>query len=586
MKRRTLLAWLVFAAVLTSSRLAAQDVTVTDPAWFDPENAPADQLPTFKKRPKPDFPDELLKPEQVAYAIVVETLDEKGKRMSSRPFFSSPYLEKIATQSAAVNKIEYTLAARGSKAIRMNFWFGIIFNPRSASLKAEDSAPRLLTAAPVIVNDQNVSKGTKIPLVIWATVSLDEKGSLKDFTFDEPAHEIFRKQVSSSLRFWRFDSARRSGQAVAAELHVPFVFVKPAEPRGLDKQPKPIYREPPVYPYEMRTSAMRGEVLLEFIVDQNGVVTNPVAIRSNNPGFNDAAIDALLKWKFEPGRIGGEPVKARMQQPFIFEIQNMRLGEPMNGRDFAAVDQRTNRDQQKLPPQLQYDVAPRPTGVLEPVYPYAFLRDRVEGHASVAFLVNDEGKVSQLKVIAASHPEFGLAMAAAVEAFEFVPALKNGKPTNSVLKIEQKFDRATFEKIISEEEIKLLTIEKKHPEKILSAKKLDTPLNPISFRGPVFPSVALGRFERGEAKIEVLIDEEGKVRLPRIVTATEPAFGYAAIQAVMAWRFAPPKVGGKPTVVRVQVPFTFNLEIESTKLPEPPVTEQSPAGSATEHEKQ
>ena len=58
---------------------AAQDVIVTDPAWFDPASPPADQLPTFKKYPQFDFPDVLKKEEQIAYAIVMQRVDEKGQ---------------------------------------------------------------------------------------------------------------------------------------------------------------------------------------------------------------------------------------------------------------------------------------------------------------------------------------------------------------------------------------------------------------------------------------------------------------------------------------------------------------------------
>jgi outer membrane biosynthesis protein TonB len=42
------------------------------------------------------------------------------------------------------------------------------------------------------------------------------------------------------------------------------------------------------------------------------------------------------------------------------------------------------------------------------------------------------------------------------------------------------------------------------------------------------------------------------------MSASEPAFGYAAIQAVAFWRFEPPLAKGKPVVVRARVPFNFN----------------------------
>lgn len=47
------------------------------------------------------------------------------------------------------------------------------------------------------------------------------------------------------------------------------------------------------------------------------------------------------------------------------------------------------------------------------------------------------------------------------------------------------------------------------------------------------------------------------VVLPRMVSASAPAFGYAAVQTVATWRFEPPTSGGKPVMARARVPFTF-----------------------------
>jgi outer membrane biosynthesis protein TonB len=47
------------------------------------------------------------------------------------------------------------------------------------------------------------------------------------------------------------------------------------------------------------------------------------------------------------------------------------------------------------------------------------------------------------------------------------------------------------------------------------------------------------------------------VRLPRIISATDPAFGFAAAQAVFGWQFKPPTKGGQPVVTKVRIPFGF-----------------------------
>jgi TonB family protein len=271
-----------------------------------------------------------------------------------------------------------------------------------------------------------------------------------------------------------------------------------------------------------------------------------------------------------------------MQQPMIFDVSGGV------SRDFATVEKASKKNQEKIPALFRYDIAPKPKGVLIPVYPYALAKEKINGNATVAFIVDEEGSVAETKVVEASKPEFGLAMVAAVEAFSFIPAMKDGKPTKAFLRMEHKFAQSGLEPTMTSEDWHLLSLEKKHPEEILSAKKLDAPLKPVSQRSPVFPaSLQGGGIDRGEALIEILIDEEGKVRLPRIARATEPAFGYAAIQAVVDWRFEPPKAGGKSAVVHVQVPFGFKQQSQSAKPAVlVPVVDQATLDSALPQEKQ
>lgn len=89
---------------------------------------------------------------------------------------------------------------------------------------------------------------------------------------------------------------------------------------NLDQVPVPRFQARPVYPFEMRRAGITGEVLVGFIVDSNGDVRDAHAIRSNQREFEAAAIQAVMKWKFRPGRKGGRAVNTRMQVPIVFSI--------------------------------------------------------------------------------------------------------------------------------------------------------------------------------------------------------------------------------------------------------------------------
>jgi protein TonB len=89
----------------------------------------------------------------------------------------------------------------------------------------------------------------------------------------------------------------------------------------LQQKPTPRSQIPPQYPFEMRNAHIEGEVAVEFIVDMNGNVRNPFVIRSTHREFEDAALQAISKWRFHPGRKDGRIVNAgRVQQLFTFRI--------------------------------------------------------------------------------------------------------------------------------------------------------------------------------------------------------------------------------------------------------------------------
>jgi periplasmic protein TonB len=88
----------------------------------------------------------------------------------------------------------------------------------------------------------------------------------------------------------------------------------------LDQTPVPRFQARPTYPFEMRRAGIAGDVTVDFIVDTNGDVQNAYAIRSSQREFEAAAVQAVSKWKFKPGRKGGRDVPTHMQVPIVFTL--------------------------------------------------------------------------------------------------------------------------------------------------------------------------------------------------------------------------------------------------------------------------
>ncbi len=82
-------------------------------------------------------------------------------------------------------------------------------------------------------------------------------------------------------------------------------------------------------------------------------------------------------------------------------------------------------------------------------------------------------------------------------------------------------------------------------------------------RAPLeFPQELKKELANGTAVLECLVDTEGKVQQIQVVEASHPAFGQAAVESLERWEFTPGTINGRPTPVRIRVPFEFQLSIE------------------------
>jgi TonB family protein len=544
--------------ILSGVRLAAQDVTVTPLVWVESENVP-EQLPSGI-RLKPEFPEDLRRSPDIGWAVLEYRFDENGKVTEVTAFSTQPAYAR-SVEVADRNRGKIKPARTGPDPVPSFVRTTIIFNPSSAGKKQGDASPRLLNASYVI--DREKTRDVMQPEVVWATVSVSVDGKVTELK-DLPANRV--ELVTPVLRTWTFAPARRGGAPIAADVRVPVIIV--GRPRLDDRTsavpPRVISRVEPEYPMAFRMSGWRGEVVVEFTVDEKGSVRDVTVVRSLNPGFNEPAMEAVRRFKFEPGRVNGRPVATRLQQPISFAL----LGLPDGGEDGMRVVKRGRTDQ--LPEGLQYDTPPKSAAVVMPVYPYTQMGAKKKGSATVALLIGPDGKVLRTRVSEATEPEFGYSLQAATELFEYSPALKNGQPTIALITFQQDFRREDEQLLAPEDEVALRT-EQKHPEKIVNARQLDQSLKPSVTRAPPFPREAKLTAEAGSAVVDVIVDPEGRVRLPRVVSSSEPQFGYAAVQAVSAWVFGAPTSAGKPVYVRARIPFEFKRT-----TPPPPSHPASP----------
>lgn len=537
---RGLPVWLLVSLLHGPNVLPAQEVIVGDPVVFAGEVA-ADQPPVLKRKPSLVFPRDMKPAGTVGYVMMIFYLDEKGKTRSRWVHGTvHPYEKAVAD---GVDEWRFQPGARDGQPVGTRFWQPVIFNPASSAANLPDATPRLLHITPVFTDDKDAKEAVVVPV----TLTVGEDGRPTGLVV-APGYAARERVIAAAMPAWKFSPARKDGNPRAATMELAVVVQQPLPPAVTKGTPPvPVRQVAPVYPAAMIDSGLRGAVAVEFVIDKEGVVTGARVLESNNPGFNEAALEAVRKWKFKPARTEGKPVEAKMRQLIEFQMN-------YGGSDAFTVE-KAKKKKGAEPGAYEPDVSPKPRGVVLPVYPHGLLRSRTKGSAEIRMIITEKGRVYEVAVVKSTHPEFGLALAAAVQAYVFDPALKQGKAIPSSLTMTHEFNPS---EMVADEAEDLLDREQRKPGDIVVPASLAEVPRAISQTGPAYPPEFARTGEAGRAVVEFLIDREGRVRLPRIVSATQPAFGYAAVQAVSAWRFAEPRIGGKPAVLRLQMPMEFN----------------------------
>jgi TonB family protein len=92
--------------------------------------------------------------------------------------------------------------------------------------------------------------------------------------------------------------------------------------------------------------------------------------------------------------------------------------------------------------------------------------------------------------------------------------------------------------------------------KRIAAVQQATP-KPFYGSAPAYPVALRKAGPRGEVVLTMRITPRGTVLDPVVVSATDPAFGEAALAAVRQCRFLPRVVDGRAVEARISMPFTF-----------------------------
>jgi protein TonB len=95
---------------------------------------------------------------------------------------------------------------------------------------------------------------------------------------------------------------------------------------AVEEMPEPIggigeIQKKIVYPEIAKRAGVEGKVYVLAFVDESGIVTDAKIIKGIGAGCDEAALDAVKKTKFKPGKQRGKAVRVQVSIPVVFKLQ-------------------------------------------------------------------------------------------------------------------------------------------------------------------------------------------------------------------------------------------------------------------------
>lgn len=447
--------------------------------------------------------------------------------------------------------------------MRARLWGLVLFvgataaQPSPAEAPLPDGLPVFRHwVSPVIPPGRSLPQGGA-PLTALVEVGTD--GQVVQARLKEKAAAEIETAFATAAKQWLLTPAVIDGAPYTVVLEVPVTFIRsPGAPGGHVPDAwelHPLHIEKPEvirdvdasYPDELSARKIPGEVQFSCQVDDAGHPSGWVVTYATHAAFVEPALAAVKQWKIAPAVAGPYKVPCTLRGEVQFSSTAASNAEILAANAITGPDGR--------PP----DAVPVVDAAPEPVYPYDRLLAGESGQAVATCTVLGTGNIDQLELKSATQPDFGAALLAAIQTWRFLPATSGGHGVDVPLMVTWSFLAPVGDNVDKLDPDFVSAVATVRSNGVAPANHLTSPLRPIFRQPPRYPGSLEGADRTpGAATVEVIITPDGRMRLPRIISATKPEFGWAAATAVNQWCFTPPMRDGKPATLRIQVPFKFS----------------------------
>lgn len=177
-----------------------------------------------------------------------------------------------------------------------------------------------------------------------------------------------------------------------------------------------------IYPEIAQENGIEGTVILEFIVEKDGSLSNIKCIKDIGGGCCDAAVNvAKLMPNWIPGTQRGQPVRTKMKIPVKFKLPKVAEEEPA----FQIVEQMP-----EYPGGTSAMMKFISTNI---VYPDIAIKNGIEGTVIIEYIVEKDGSISNIRIIKDIGGGCG---DAAINVIKLMPKWKPGSQADKIVRVK------------------------------------------------------------------------------------------------------------------------------------------------------
>ncbi len=364
---------------------------------------------------------------------------------------------------------------------------------------------------------------------------------------------------------------------------------EPVKAVGTIQSPKLVKMVNPAYPEEAKKAGVEGIVILEATTNEDGRVVDAKVLKSLDPALDQAALDAVKQWVYEPKVIDGKrrgitftatvrfaldkgkSTKGGVESGVKGGVEGGVVGGVLGGVGKEEIQKKLDEFAKGAVPCKGDIKPPKLLKEVLPVYPEEARKNGIEGIVILSARTDEYGRVADTFILR-SIPALDEAAQTAVKQWVYEPMLINGKATPVLFTVTVRFQLdGKGKKGSAETALSIMTAEDAVKKELLTDSELrDFAQGAVVVKGdaempkkvhsvsPQYPHKAMINRVEGVVILLVKIDAQGNVVAQKTILSI-PVLDQGAIDAVKQWKYEPLMKDGKPVPAVFPVTVAFKL---------------------------